>query len=80
MVVSGNTFANNGHRPGGRTDLLGNPLDDGLHITSGGGITVAGNRTSGNADYGIEAPGAIDGGGNTSTGDPSGCLGVTCAN
>jgi hypothetical protein len=85
MVISGNTFSNNGHRQSVNSPLLdinGSLVDDGLHITvpPGTDITVANNHTSNNADYGIEAqPGTvIDGGGNVSSNDPSGCLGVTC--
>jgi hypothetical protein len=86
MVISGNTFSNNGH--GGypplqpSRDINGSLVNDGLHITAAPGtdITVADNQTSNNADYGIEAvPGTvIDGGGNVSSNDPRGCLGVTC--
>jgi hypothetical protein len=85
-VISGNTFSNNGY--GGypylqpSRDINGSLVDDGLHITvpPGTDITVADNQTSNNADYGIEAvPGTvIDGGGNVSSNDPRGCLGVTC--
>jgi nitrous oxidase accessory protein NosD len=82
ITVSGNRFARNGYHPGGLTDLSGRPVDDGLHIDvpAGTAVTVAANRTSRNADHGIEAqPGTvIDGGGNRSTGDPYDCLGVTC--
>lgn len=85
MVISGNTFSNNGHRNSFNLplqDINGSLVDDGLHITVplATDITVANNQTSNNADYGIEAqPGTvIDGGGNVSSNDPSGCLGVTC--
>jgi hypothetical protein len=89
MTISGNTFLNNGFGASGfgssdlpLLDSNGSLVDDGLHITvsPGSDITVANNQTSRNADYGIEAiPGTvIDGGGNTSLNDPSGCLGVTC--
>jgi PKD repeat protein len=89
MAISGNTFSNNGHAqredfwgPSER-DFGGTGHNDGLHIDvpSGTDITVSNNRTSGNADYGIEAePGTvIDGGGNVSSNDPRGCVGVTCA-
>jgi hypothetical protein len=83
MVISGNTFIDNGHRPVWGRDLNGSLVNDGLHIAvaRGADVTVSGNRTSGSADYGIEAaPGTvIDGGGNTSSNDPNGCLGVACA-
>jgi hypothetical protein len=63
-------------------DINGSLVNDGLHITAppNTDIAVADNQTSNNADYGIEAvPGTvIDGGGNVSSNDPSGCLGVTC--
>jgi hypothetical protein len=43
-------------------------------------ITVTGNGTRNNFRYGINAePGlVVDGGGNTSSGDPEGCRGVVC--
>jgi len=85
MVISDNTLSNNGHRISFNSplqDINGSLVDDGLHVTvpPGTDITVANNHTSNNADYGIEAqPGTvIDGGGNASSNDPSGCLGVTC--
>ena len=63
-------------------DINGSLVNDGLHITVplGTDITVANNQTSNNADYGIEAQSGtvIDGGGNVSSNDPSGCLGVAC--
>lgn len=86
IVISGNRFSNNGYgastdRPS--RDSNGSLVNDGLHITapSGSNITVINNHMSNNADYGIEAvPGTvIDGGGNVSSNDPHGCLGVACA-
>ena len=78
-----NTFHDNGHQAGGLTDAFGNAVNDGLHIDTNGpsGVEVTRDHTDHNADYGIEIqPGsAIDGGGNTSTGDPNGCLGVVCS-
>lgn len=81
-VVSGNTFTGNGARSGGAVDPHGHPVNDGLHIDAptGTSLVISDNHTQNDADYGIEAqPGTvIDGGGNASRGDPSGCLGVTC--
>jgi hypothetical protein len=89
--VSGNTFIGDGSSPPAEHDNAGHPVADGLHIdiaddtASGLGtpptITVARNVTMGNAAYGIWAsPGMIiDGGGNTSTGNPDSCYGVRCA-
>lgn len=78
VLISGNTFTSNGHGSGGATCSPG----DGLRIDAdlGADITVSNNHTQNNAVYGIRAtPGTvIDGGGNTSTGDPNGCLGVVC--
>jgi hypothetical protein len=83
LDISGNTVIGSGHQSGGMTDSAGNTVNDGIHIhapSPGATITIASNHTENSADFGIEAaPGTvIDGGGNTSDGDPSGCLGVTC--
>jgi|SRR5829696_1272393 len=82
VQVVGNVLAGNGSRPAMDVDRDGVPIDDGLHVTApaGSGILVADNHTFDNADHGIEAqPGTVrDGGGNTSYGDPAGCLGVVC--
>jgi nitrous oxidase accessory protein NosD len=82
VSISANRFSHNGANPQGRTDSLGLPVADGAHIVAPAGspITVADNVTRRNARYGIFAqPGTvIDGGGNRSTGDPLGCLGVVC--
>lgn len=82
--ITGNTVIGSGHQSGGMTDGAGNAVDDGIHVNappSGANVTITGNHTGTSADHGIEAvPGTVvDGGGNTSTGDPNGCLGVTCA-
>lgn len=81
-TIENNVFVRNGFRSAGRTDLHGAAVNDGLHIALPGAVpvTVSGNQTWHNADYGIEAqPGTItDGGGNRSTADPHGCLGVDC--
>jgi hypothetical protein len=86
MTFDDNVFRHNGHANGGLLDSAGRPVDDGLHLDGlvgpgPDGVVISRNRTRDNADYGIEvAPGPVhDGGGNTSVGDPSGCLGVTCA-
>jgi hypothetical protein len=80
--INTNRFIANGFRPAGREDRLGRPVADGLHIavTEVADVTVADNATRNNASYGIFAdPGTVhDGGGNTSVGNPNGCLGVTC--
>ncbi|MET9630322.1 NosD domain-containing protein [Lentzea sp. NPDC006480] len=81
--IEGNTLESNGKRSGGRIDSAGNSINDGIHINSppGSPVEITGNITRGNADFGIEAiPGTVtDGGGNTSSGNPSGCRGVTCS-
>jgi hypothetical protein len=82
--ISGNTFTGDGHSSGGTRDHDGNPVMDGLHIdlqvSPLNNVTVTGNHTSNDAAFGIWAkPGtAIDGGGNTSVGNPRGCSGLTC--
>ncbi|MEV0133243.1 right-handed parallel beta-helix repeat-containing protein [Dactylosporangium sp. NPDC050688] len=82
VVIDHNQFVHNGFAAAGRTDHLGNPVADGLHVAvpAGGTIRVAHNVTRRNARYGIFAvPGTvIDGGGNVSVADPLGCLGVVC--
>jgi hypothetical protein len=82
VVIDRNQFVHNGFAAAGRTDHLGNPVPDGLHVAvpPGGAIRVADNVTQRNARYGIFAiPGTvIDGGGNVSVADPLGCLGVVC--
>jgi nitrous oxidase accessory protein NosD len=82
VVISGNTFTRDGFHSGGLTDHAGHPVTDGLHVNSapGSDIVITGNHTRSNAAYGIYAqPGTVvDGGGNTSVGNPDGCLGVAC--
>ncbi|MFD4637862.1 right-handed parallel beta-helix repeat-containing protein [Lentzea sp. NPDC058436] len=82
LLISGNTFTSNGHRSAGKVDRAGRAVNDGMHINvaPGSNIELRGNRTSNNADHGIEAqPGTVvDAGGNTSAGDPAGCSGVVC--
>jgi hypothetical protein len=82
LEISDNLLVSNGFRSGGLLDRAGRSVDDGIHLAVpvGSAITLAGNRTRHNADRGIEAqPGTvIDGGGNTSAGEPGGCLGVAC--
>jgi hypothetical protein len=48
--------------------------------SSAPGTTLTRNRADRNANYGIEAPGAVDGGGNRAkhNGNPAQCLGVSC--
>jgi Periplasmic copper-binding protein (NosD) len=83
IKISGNQFFHNGFNPAGRTDRLGRPVADGLHTatTAGSQIVIAGSETFVNATFGISSdPGTVvDGGGNESDGDPSGCSGVFCA-
>jgi hypothetical protein len=82
VTITSNEFRRNGFAPGGRVDFSGQPLDDGLHIDpmTGTAVTITANHTFHNADRGIDAPPTVtDGGGNESTGDPNGCLGVTCS-
>lgn len=78
-----NTFTGDGFHSGGLTDSAGHPVMDGLHVNvqAGSDIVISGNHTRHNAAYGIRAePGTVvDGGGNTSVGNPDGCLGVTCS-
>ena len=56
---------------------------DGIHIddNNSGGVTVTGNLALGNLTLGINAPNAIDSGGNRGggNGDPLECVGVVCS-
>ncbi|GGM40229.1 hypothetical protein GCM10012275_09020 [Longimycelium tulufanense] len=77
LEISHNQFVSNGH--------AGNEIrrEDGLHVSdvgAGSVIVVSHNHTENNAAYGINAnPGVVvDGGGNTSVGNPQGCRGVRC--
>jgi hypothetical protein len=81
LAVQDNKFTGNGHTPGGLVDGTGQPIADGLHIDVPAGATflVGYNATKNNGAFGIYAvAGITDAGGNTSVGNPSGCLGVTC--
>ncbi|OLF10370.1 hypothetical protein BU204_31700 [Actinophytocola xanthii] len=81
LEISGNTFDANGF--GSETDCR-----DGLRLVDVGPedrIRVQGNVSSNNAEYGINAEPdsvedgmVVDGGGNTSSGDPLGCRGIVC--
>ncbi|MET9633787.1 PKD domain-containing protein, partial [Lentzea sp. NPDC006480] len=77
-----NHFTSNGHQSDGLKDGGGSPVNDGLHlrIVGDGQAEIRENITANNAEYGIEATaaGVVDGGGNRSTNDPAGCLGVRC--
>ncbi|MFC6016031.1 nitrous oxide reductase family maturation protein NosD [Plantactinospora solaniradicis] len=82
VTISDNRFTRNGYAS---TDLDSayRWIDDGLHtnVPVGSAVVVARNLTSHNAEFGIEGSpvGSVrDGGGNVSTGDPAGCIGVTC--
>jgi len=81
LAVQDNKFTDNGHTPGGLVDGTGQAIADGLHIDVPAGATfvVGFNATKNNGAFGIYAvAGITDAGGNTSVGNPSGCLGVTC--
>ena len=79
-VISNNAFLANGLAP----DAAYPGANDGLVVAEGteaaNTITVAYNLAVRNADYGIEAPGVTDGGGNAATanGNRAQCLGVVC--
>ena len=78
VQVSGNLFRGNGFAPGGNVDTVGNPLVSG--VWSDDGTTFTANQAIGNAGHGIEAYGAMDGGGNAAWGngaEPQ-CVGVGC--
>ena len=74
----------NGHAPSGVVDSLGDTVNDGIHVVGPAdavvGVTIGGNSTNRNYEFGIEADGATDGGGNTARrhGNPAECLGVSC--
>jgi len=59
--------------------LVGNG-GDGIHVENPVQVTVGGNVAVANAGFGIEALGAIDGGGNLASGNgnPLQCVGVSC--
>jgi hypothetical protein len=76
LTLSGNTLSDNGHDPAGTEDDGGNRVADGIHLYAlGGGVTVSGNTTSGDAAYGIWSvlAGTASGSGNVSTDDADGC-------
>ena len=79
-VISGNAFLSNGSAP----DPAYPGANDGIAVAAGiaaaNTITVANNLAVRNADYGIEAPGVTDGGGNlgAANGNRAQCLGVVC--
>ncbi|MFD8500165.1 PKD domain-containing protein [Amycolatopsis sp. NPDC059657] len=80
LEISGNEFVGNGFRPPdgeyGKDGLLVGEISKEYPFT----IVIKNNHTKNNAQFGINAtPGTvIDGGGNTSSGDPMGCRGVVC--
>lgn len=96
VAVTGNVLANNGDEATPRALADGTTIvpDDGitaygyqwvdsstgLAVQGLAGVTIAGNRAVRNADLGIEAVGAVDGGGNRAAGngDPAQCAGVAC--
>ena len=93
VTVAGNEVAET-HSPGAdgirvtpeaaRVLVAGNRAsrnpDDGIDVDSPA-TTVTANVANDNGDYGIEAPGVTDGGGNRASGNgnPAQCLGVVCA-
>lgn len=82
-TISDNRFVHNGFDPGGVVDPRRMTVDDRANISIGpgvGDVTLTNNKANGDADYGIEAVGVIDGGGNEAhgNGNPDQCLGVTC--
>jgi parallel beta-helix repeat protein len=83
MAIEDNLFDTNGFAPPPPPSEF--PAgDDGLSVTGPpeltDGIRVTRNVAISNADLGIEAPGALDGGGNRArdNGDPQQCVGVVC--
>ncbi|MBO3752400.1 right-handed parallel beta-helix repeat-containing protein, partial [Streptosporangiaceae bacterium NEAU-GS5] len=83
LTITGNWLDHNGYAYAGTVDGQGKAVDDGIHIErlstppkpNEHAVLLAGNRTSGNADRGIEADSdSVDNGGdNTSSGDENGC-------
>ena len=81
VALEDNRVRSNGFATTGLVDSLGNPVDDGIHTVSGvGDVIITGSAADNNADLGIEAVGATDGGGNNAVGNgnPAQCLGVSC--
>lgn len=85
--ISGNQVYDNGDGisvTGSGARVFGNHAfsnrDDGIEVRPGGAAVLGANLTSGNGDLGIEAPSAIDGGGNRAFGnaDQRQCTGVRC--
>jgi hypothetical protein len=66
LTIASNTVDSNGlSHPGDPVlDSSGATVNDGIHVRTGTNIIVSSNATRGNADYGIEAVGATDGGDN----------------
>lgn len=95
MAVESNTFVNNrtaveftyeAEEPGG-TDPYSRALNNVVTGSTGSGIVahlpgvaIGGNTAKRNGGYGIDAPGAVDRGGNVASGNGAGqCVGVVCA-
>ncbi len=82
VEISNNRFDKNGYSPGSFVAPDGSPLDDGLHVRAPASVTVlvSDNSATRNADLGLEAPTATDGGGNSGrwNGNPAQCVGVIC--
>ncbi len=78
-IISDNTIEGSG-TSGTELDSDGHRIDDGIHINNPASpVEIARNTITDSADHAIEAYGNItDGGGNTSSGSPQGCLGVAC--
>ncbi|GLI01045.1 right-handed parallel beta-helix repeat-containing protein [Phytohabitans aurantiacus] len=76
VTIANNTFTANGRGAPG-------PVNDGLHVDIEAGepiFVIRDNTSRSNGDCGIEIRNGavIDGRGNTSQGDPRGCVGVDC--
>ena len=81
LRILGNAASRNGASPAGTTNDAAETVDDGIHVYEAGTtVTIGGNRANRNSDYGIQAKGVTDGGGNTAAGngDPGQCFGVIC--
>ena len=83
--IEGNVFSANGALPSsGLPSYVPLGIDDGISMSwppeIADGITIARNVALSNGDLGIEAPGALDGGGNRGegNGNPLQCVGVAC--
>jgi len=81
LQIHGNRVNANGHARSGISNSLGDIVNDGIHVVdSVSSVTIGDNSANRNFDYGVEADGATDGGGNSArgNGNPAQCLGVSC--